>query len=83
MGTAVGDRPHFMKPFLGPADTTLLFETFARCDRDRAGHRVAGQACELAGELAGFVVLDVESHGSQKVDDQAIIYPNVLVSLGR
>ena len=64
IGTTVGDHPHFLKPFVGPADTTLFFDPLAQCDRDRAGHGVAGQAGEFACKLAGFVVLDVESHGS-------------------
>ena len=59
MGTAVGDRPHFLKTFLGPVGSTLPFETFAQCDRDRAGYRVAGEVRELAGELrvSSFLML--------------------------
>ena len=45
-GTALSDRPHFLKPLLGAADPKLPFEAFAQCASDRTDHGVAGQARE-------------------------------------
>ena len=63
---ALGYGAHVSKPLVHAADSTLPFESLAQCDRDRARHRVAGQACEFASELAGFIVLDVEPHGRHR-----------------
>ena len=64
--TALGDGSHILKPFFRAANSALAFQSFAQCDRDRAGHRVAGQARKLASELTGFVVLDVECQGGPR-----------------
>lgn len=60
--TTLGYGTHVSKPLLHAAVSTLPFESLSQCDRDCASHRVTGQAREFPGELAGFVVLDVQFH---------------------
>ena len=61
--TAIGDSAHFPKPVRGVTDATLPVETFAQRYGDCPCHCLACEPRKLAGELVGFLILDVQSHG--------------------
>ena len=66
--TALGDGTHLAKTRRRAAEAVFPVEAFPQRDGDGTGHGFAGQTGEFSGEAAGFVVLDAQAHGGNRVD---------------
>lgn len=71
--TSVGNGPHLPEALLRSANSALPFKAVTQRLRASAGDLGASWPRKLAGERAGLVILDVVSHGSLQMDNQAAV----------
>ena len=72
---ALGDGSKLSNAGFDAAPALLALQAFVQRDGDCAGHGLAGQPGQLAGEPAGLLVLDVEAHRPSMVEDDCSCLP--------